>query len=108
MNFGDKLRQLLDEHNLSQKQLAEQLNISASALGNYVRNTREPDFETVKKFAAYFDVSLDFLLDFQQCKKETPYDEQLLHIFHSMTEEQQEIFIEQGLVFIKHNNKKKA
>ena len=48
MKFGDILRELLEEKELSQKQLAEDLNISASAVGNYVRNNREPDFETLK------------------------------------------------------------
>ena len=51
LRFGDILRDLLEERNLSQKQMAEDLNISASAVGNYVRNNREPDFETLKKIA---------------------------------------------------------
>ena len=48
MNFGDILRELLEDRDLSQKQLADALNISASAIGNYVRNNREPDFGTLK------------------------------------------------------------
>ena len=51
MKFGDVLRELLEEQNLSQKQLAAELNISASALGNYIRNNREPDFEILKRIA---------------------------------------------------------
>ena len=62
MKFGDVLRELLEEQNLSQKQLAAELNISASALGNYIRNNREPDFEILKRIARYFCVSTDFLL----------------------------------------------
>ena len=54
MLFGDILRELLEEEGISQKQLAHDLNISAPTLGNYVRNLRQPDFETVKRIAAYF------------------------------------------------------
>lgn len=33
LKFGDILRDLLDEHDLSQKQLADDLHISSSAIG---------------------------------------------------------------------------
>ena len=54
MKFGDILRELLEENELTQKQLAQDLNIAPSTLGNYIRNIREPDFETLKIFATYF------------------------------------------------------
>lgn len=38
LKFGDILRELLEENELSQKQFAEALNISAGAVGNYVRS----------------------------------------------------------------------
>lgn len=62
MKFGDKLRELLEINNLSQKQLGEKLNIAPSTIGNYVRNIREPDHATLVVFANYFNVSVDFLL----------------------------------------------
>ncbi len=62
MKFGDRLRELLEINNLSQKQLGEKLNISPSTIGNYVRNIREPDHATLIVFADYFNVSVDFLL----------------------------------------------
>ncbi len=46
MMFGDNLRRLLDERGITQKKMAEDLNIAASTLGNYVRGLREPDFNT--------------------------------------------------------------
>lgn len=107
MKLGEILRELLEERELSQKQLAEDLNISASAVGNYVRNNREPDFETLKKFADYFHVSTDFLLNYHTKEKEHYLDQKILQIFHSLTAEQQELYIEQGKLFIKCNQKKK-
>ncbi|MCI9105069.1 MAG: helix-turn-helix transcriptional regulator [Lachnospiraceae bacterium] len=107
MKFGDVLRELLEEQNLNQKQLADNLNISAGAVGNYVRNNREPDFETLKKIAQYFRVSIDYLLSYQIDESHDYRDYKILQIFHSLTEEQKEIYIEQGNLFIKSNNKKK-
>ena len=106
--LGDILRELLDEKDITQKQLADSINISASALGNYIQNTREPDYSTLKDVADFFNVSTDYLLD-HRCNQTVSHQEDvLLHIFRSLTEEQRELFIEQGKVFIAHNNKKSA
>lgn len=107
MKFGDILRELLEEQELSQKQLAEDLNISASAVGNYVRNNREPDYETLKKIAAYFRVSTDFLLNYEAEQEHHYLDHKILQIFHSLTEDQKELYLEQGKLFIKCNHRKK-
>ena len=42
--FGDNLRTLIEERDITQKELARQLNIAPSTLGSYVQNVREPDF----------------------------------------------------------------
>lgn len=107
MKFGDVLRDLLEEHNLSQKKFAEDLNISASAVGNYVRNNREPDFETLKKIAGYFHTSTDFLLSCSSDRASDYRDMKILQIFHELNEEQKELYLEQGKLFIKSNQRKK-
>lgn len=61
-SFGQRLRELRLKSNMSLRELSEKLNISFSALGNYERNNREPNFDTLKKIADFFDVSLDYLL----------------------------------------------
>ena len=48
MNFGDVLRSLLEERNITQKKLAIDLNIAPSTIGGYVQNSSEPDFETFR------------------------------------------------------------
>ena len=58
MNFGDRLRILIDERGITQKELASQLNIAPSTVSSYVQNTREPDFTTLKSLAIYFSVSI--------------------------------------------------
>ena len=71
MSFGDNLRTLLEERDITQKELARQLNIAPSTLGSYVQNVREPDFSTLTLLADYFDVSIDYLLDHYQKKTHT-------------------------------------
>lgn len=106
MSFGEHLRALIEEQNITQKELAKQLNIAPSTLGSYVQNTREPDFSTLKMLASYFNVSIDYLLDHNPYSTASKYENELLRIFRSLTEEQQLICIEQCKVFLRMNNHK--
>lgn len=108
LKFGDILRDLLEERNLSQKQLADDLNISASAVGNYVRNNREPDFETLKKIAGYFQVTTDFLLNYQSDQVSGYGEQKILQIFRALTEDQKELFLDQGKVLLRHRQNKRG
>lgn len=108
MNFGDGLRSLLEESDITQKQLATDLNIAPSTIGGYVQNSSEPDFETLKRLAKYFDVSTDYLLDYRSGKAATHQEDDLLRIFRSLSAEQRDICIEQCKVFIRINQKEKA
>lgn len=107
LKFGDILRDLLEERNLSQKQMADDLNISASAVGNYVRNNREPDFDTLKRIAGYFQVSTDFLLNCQSGQESGYGEQKILQIFRALSEDQKELYIEQGRLLIRCSQKKK-
>ena len=105
MNFGDVLRALLEERDMTQKQLASDLNIAPSTIGGYVQNSSEPDFETLKRLAKYFGTSIDYRLDYRTGHTATHQEDDLLRIFRSITTEQKELYIEQGKVFIKLNKK---
>ena len=48
--------------------LALELNINQNTISRYENPEREADYETLIKFADYFDVSLDYLLG--RCDKE--------------------------------------
>lgn len=105
MPFCDTLRTLIDERGLTQKQLAQDLEIPVSTLGGYVQGTSEPDFETLKLFANYFNVSADYLLNLKIGNTQTPLENELLRIFRSLSTEQQELYLEQGKAFIRINAK---
>ncbi len=103
MNFSDKLRGLIEERNLTQKQVAIDLNIAPSTMGGYVQGSSQPDFETLKIIANYFDVSTDYLLNVSSRNSNGSIEEELLRVFRSMKLEQQRVFIEQGKVFVRAN-----
>ena len=63
MNFGEKLYQLRTERGIYQKQLAEFLGVSIGTISNYENGVHYPDLETLCKFAEYFQVTTDYLLD---------------------------------------------
>lgn len=62
MNLGNILRTLREIKKLTQKQMAEILNVSKSNVSKYESNDVEPNIETLKRYAACFNVSTDFLL----------------------------------------------
>ncbi len=64
MAFGDKLIQLLDEKEISQKEFAATLNIAPTTLNGYIKNKRQPDFDLVKRIAFILNVTTDYLLDY--------------------------------------------
>ena len=108
MEFGDVLRALLEERNITQKQLAVDLNIAPSTIGGYVQNSSEPDFEMLKRVAKYFNVTTDYLLDYRSGKAATHQEDDLLRVFHSLSAEQREIYLEQGKAFLRLNERKKG
>ena len=107
MSFGENLRFLIEERDMTQKELAKQLNIAPSTLGSYVQNTREPDFATLKLLANYFDVSIDYLLDNFTGKVADHQEAELLRIFRSLPNNQKNICIEQCRVFVRMNYQEK-
>lgn len=107
MKFSNKLRNLIEERNLTQKKVANDLNIAPSTMGGYVQGSSEPDFETLKRIAEYFNVSADYLLSMKSINCSSSYEDELIRVFRSLTNEQQRIFIEQGKVFIRNNESKK-
>lgn len=60
--IGKALKTLREECGLSQVELAKRLDISASAIGMYEVNSREPSDDIKTKIADFFNVSVDYLL----------------------------------------------
>lgn len=61
-NFGERLKLLREEKQITQKDLAKILSLANSTVSQYESNKRDPDSTTLQKLADYFNVTLDFLL----------------------------------------------
>lgn len=62
MTLGDRLRQLREDRGLDQRDLAEYLSIDRSTYGKYETGKSNPDLEKLSTLAAYFNVTVDWLM----------------------------------------------
>ena len=60
--LSDILKDLRQRKDITQADLAEYLGITQQAVARWERNKSEPDLETLKTLANYFNVSTDYLL----------------------------------------------
>lgn len=64
--FGDIIKKLRLAHNLSQVQLASELNVSKQTVSNWENNNILPSIEMLVKTAQFFSVSTDYLLELDE------------------------------------------
>ena len=58
-----RLRELRIKRKISQLKLAMDLTMNQNSISRYETGEREADYETLIRFADYFDVSIDYLLE---------------------------------------------
>lgn len=63
INFKNNLKMLRLENRLTQKELGEKLGFSARTISDWECGNTEPDFLTLKKLCALFNVSYEDILD---------------------------------------------
>lgn len=61
-----KLKELRQGRNITQNKLAERLGLSRSTIAMYETGGSEPDLETLKAIASFFNVSVDYLMGREQ------------------------------------------
>ena len=61
--FGETIKSLRLSHNLSQVQLAYELNVSKQTISNWENNNILPSIEMLIKISKFFSVSTDYLLE---------------------------------------------
>lgn len=62
ITFGQRLRELRTEKNITLEKLAEELQTTKATLSRYENNLRDPKGEFIEKVAQYFNVPVDYLL----------------------------------------------
>ncbi len=69
-SFGQRLRRLREERDITQIDLAKALSLANSTISQYEANRRTPDPEILRRVADYFGVSVDYLL----CRTDNPHN----------------------------------
>lgn len=106
MKFSARLKNLLKEHNLTQRKFAGELNIVPSTLNGYLRQDREPDYDTLISIADFFQVSTDYLLGVTEIRRPSYpskcYDDkeqELLDAFRSLGPQEQSYLIRHAHIY---------
>ena len=60
--FGERFKELRIEKRLTQEKLADMFFTKKASISRYENNVNIPEIEALKKFADFFDVSIDYLL----------------------------------------------
>ncbi len=58
-----RLKELREQKKISQLKLALDLDMNQNSISRYENGKREADYATLIRFADYFDVSIDYLLE---------------------------------------------
>ena len=94
-DFGLILQKLRKERGMTQEQLAAKIHKESSIISRYEKNLQSPTFETVRSFAAIFNVSMDYLSGMEK--------ERTLSTF-GLTPDQSQIMRDLCELFRKQNN----
>ena len=81
--LNDKIKQLRQSRNLSQVDIAKQLNVTKQSVSNWENDNIQPSIDMLIKLAALFSVSTDHLLgldDKKYIEVTGLSDEELAHV----------------------------
>ena len=59
---GDRIQEQLEKMNLTQKELAEKVNVQEATISRYVNNERQPRSDILSRIASILNVTSDYLL----------------------------------------------
>ena len=59
--FATRIKELRNKNNLTQKDIADKLGITPTGISYWESGTAVPNYETLKKVAILFNVSIDYL-----------------------------------------------
>lgn len=96
MAFGDKLREVMEQKEIMQKDMAKKLNISRSSISDFITNRRLPNIMLVRDIAEELGVSVDYLLDYQPDPDSlavSPKEAAMIDTFRRLPKEKQEVLL---------------
>lgn len=76
--LGERLQEQRLLKKLSQKEVADIINVSPSIVSNYERSERVPSLEILVSLARLYQCSTDYLLGFEKAEKDKVLDASML------------------------------
>src|SRR5690625_4771397 len=86
--LGERLKKLRKEKKISQYEAAERLGFSRGKLANYEQGSRQPDYDTLKKLADFYDVSVSYLLGETDSEKFITNEEEFVDGVQTLTDDE--------------------
>ena len=62
MSFGNRLKKIRSDNNLTQEELANKIDTTRSNIANYENDRNMPSLEILERLSKLFNCSLDYLL----------------------------------------------
>ena len=101
--FGVRLKYLRMQDKLTQTELGNALEIAKSTISMYESGKREPDFETIEKFADYFNVDMATFFPSGEIEKTadlkvdglSPLEARLMELVRRLTDDQKKMLLAQ-------------
>ena len=101
-----RIKELREEKNISQLELAKKLNLTQQSISLYEKGDREPSIDVLKSIANFFNVSLDYLLGKSDIRNYDEDEKEFRFAFHKETEGMTDEEIKDALRFYKEMKKK--
>ena len=96
--FGERLVRAREKKNLTQKQLAEILEITPTRLNYWEKGKREPNIEMIGQLAKALDISTDSLIGWEYYDRQHADEIKAIHKYLNFNE-----FLEQAGYIVKEN-----
>ncbi len=89
--FGNRLQEVLNIRDMTQKELAITLGVGTATVNRWVQNVYEPDLNTLVRISKLFDVSIDYLIGcddevYNSIKKRKEFLERILREYGYLNE----------------------
>lgn len=90
-----RLRQLRKERNITLKAFGKLFGLAESTISLYESEKRQPDMDTMQKFADFFGVTVDYLLGREEAQQKMPpvtddLDKELIALLTGMSSDKKQ------------------
>ena len=109
MHYRERIKEWITDHDLKQKALAKELDITDSVISNYLTGRSQVSIEMLVKMAEHFGVSVDYLAGVTD-DPELPVslsktERHLVDSFRTLNPQQKELII-QNIRFMREQNQR--